>query len=74
MGRSQCKNSFNILKSNITPESCEHTTERLEHSNPEKVEEIDFKCNLMKIMETRKQEVKNSLKEIEEDKQKVKRN
>ena len=67
MGRRQCKNSFNILKSNmITPESNEHTTGRLEHTNPEEVEEINFKRNLVKMMETLQQEVKNSLKEMEE--------
>ena len=49
-----------------TPESSDSSTRRLEHPNPEEVEEIDFKCNLMKMMETLKQEVKNSLKEMEE--------
>lgn len=37
MGRQQCKNSSNNLK-NVTPETREHKTGRLEHPNPEKVE------------------------------------
>ena len=43
-----------------------HSTDRLEDPNPEKVEENDFKYSLMKMMETFKQEVKTSLKEMEE--------
>ncbi|KAK7815479.1 hypothetical protein U0070_005591 [Myodes glareolus] len=67
MGRHQCKNSSSNLKSNmITPESSEHARGRLEHPNPEEVEEIDFKCNVMKVLETIKQDVKNSFKEMEE--------
>ena len=50
----------------ITPESSEQATGRLEHPNPEEVEEIYFKCNIMKVIETLKQEVKNSLKEMDE--------
>ena len=41
----------------ITPESSEHTTGRIEHSNTEEVEEIDFKHNIMKILEDIKQDV-----------------
>ena len=67
MGRCQCKNSSNNLKNNIiTPESSEHTTGRLEYPNPEEVEEIDFKHNIMKVIESLKQDVKNSLKEMDE--------
>ena len=67
MGRCQCKNSSNNLKNNIiTPESSEHTTGRLEYPNPEEVEEIDFKRNIMKVIESLKQDVKNSLKEMDE--------
>ena len=50
----------------ITPESREHTTGRLEHPNPEEVEEIDFKHNILKMIETLKQDMKNSFKETEE--------
>ena len=50
----------------ITPEPSGHTTERLDHPNPEEAEENDFKCNFMKMMETFKEEMKNSLKEMEE--------
>ena len=50
----------------ITPESSEHTTVKLEHSNTEEVEEIDFKHNIMKVVESLKQDVKNSLKEMDE--------
>ncbi|CAO2638382.1 LINE-1 retrotransposable element ORF1 protein [Lemmus lemmus] len=67
MGRRQCKNSSNILKSNMaTPESSGHTTRRLDHPNPEEVEGNNSKCNFMKIMETFKEEVRNSLKEMED--------
>ena len=58
---------LNNLKSNlITPESSEHTSGRLEHPNPEDVQEIDFKRNIMKMIESLKQDVKNYLKEMEE--------
>ena len=50
----------------VTPESSEHATGRHEHPNPEEVEEIDFKRNIMKVRETFKQDVKNSLKEMDE--------
>ena len=74
MDRHQGKNSSDNLKSNmITAESSEHATGRLEHPNPEEVEEMDFKRNLMKMMETLKQEVKNSLKEMEEKTNKKKK-
>ena len=64
--RHQCRNSSNTLKRNmVTPEPSSHTTGRLDHPNTE-VEENNFKCNFMKMMETFKQEVKNSFKEMEE--------
>ena len=44
----------------------QHTTGRLEHPNQKEVEEIDFKHKIMKVFETIKQDVKNSLKEMEE--------
>ena len=54
----------------VTPESRSHSTGRLDHPNPEKVED-DFKCNLMKMMETFKEKMKNSLKEMEEKTNKI---
>ena len=53
IGRRQFKNTSNNLKSiMIIPESSEHVTGRVEHPNPEQVEEIDFKRNIMKVLET----------------------
>ena len=49
----------------VTPEPSGHTTGRLDHPNPEEAEENDFKCNFMKMMETFEEEMKNSLKEME---------
>ena len=50
----------------LTPEYSKHAPARLEHPNPEKVEEINFKRNIMKVIETLKQDVKNSLKEMDD--------
>ena len=50
----------------VQPEPNRCTTGRLDHPNPEDIEENDFKGYLMKMMETFKEEVKNSLKEMEE--------
>ena len=66
MGRHQCKNSSNYLKNNILSESNKHTTGRLQYPNSEEVEEIDLKHNIMKVIESLKQDVKNSLKEMDE--------
>ena len=49
----------------VTLETSGHTTERLDHPNPEEAEENDFKLNFMK-METFKEEMKNSHREMEE--------
>ena len=69
MGRLQCKNFSNNLKGNMTtPDSRDHSTRRLEHPIPKEVEEIDFKQNIMKIIEDLKQEVKNCYKEMEKTK------
>ena len=38
----------------VTQKLSGHTTGRLDHPNPEDVEENDFKCNFMKMMETLK--------------------
>ena len=45
-----------------TPESSENPTGRLEHHNPEEVEEID----IMKVIESLEQDVENSIKEMDE--------
>ena len=50
----------------ITPESSKHATGRLKYPNPEEKEEIDFKCSIVKVIETLKQDEKNSFKEMEE--------
>ena len=46
----------------VPPEPSGHTTGRLDHPNPEDIEENDFKLYLMKMRETFKEEMKNSLK------------
>ena len=71
MGWHQRKKSFNNLKSNlVTPEPSGHSIGRFEHPNPEEAEENNFKCNFMRMMETFKEEMKNSLKEMQENTQK----
>ena len=45
-----------------TPDPNDPTIEGLEHSNPEEVE----KCAIMKAIEAFKQDMKNSLKELDE--------
>ena len=54
-----------------TPEPSGHTTGRFHHSNPEEAGENDFKHSFMKMMETFKEEMKNSLNEMEERKTKI---
>ena len=69
MGRCQCKNSFNNLKSNkIAPEPSGHTTGKPDHPNPEEAEENNIKYHFLKTIETLKEEKRNSLKEIEKKK------
>ena len=63
MGRRQGKNSSNNLKNNMkTPDPSDLTTEGLEHPIPEEVEN----SVIMKAIESLKQGMNNSLKEIEE--------
>ena len=50
----------------VTSEPSGHRTGRLDHTNPE-VKEYDSKCNFRKKMENYKEEVKNFLKEMEEN-------
>ena len=47
------------------------TTARLEHPKADETEENDLKNNLMKMIEAIKEEMKNSLKEIEEKANKI---
>ncbi|KAK7807248.1 hypothetical protein U0070_003248 [Myodes glareolus] len=63
MGRRQGKNSSNNLKSNMkTPDPNDLTKEGLEPLNPEEVE----KSAIMKAIESLKQDMNNSLKELDE--------
>ena len=62
MGRHQCKNSSNTLKNNIkTLDPGDPTIKGLEHLNPD-VE----KSGIMKAIEFLKQDMNNSLKELNE--------
>ena len=63
MGRRQSKTSSNNLKNNMkTPDSNDPTIEGLEHLNPGEVE----KSAIMKAIESLKQDMNNSLKELDE--------
>ena len=63
MGRHQCKNSFNNLKSNkVTPKPGGHSTGRLYNPIPEEAEKKIFECNFMRMMEIFNENIKNSLK------------
>ena len=63
MGRHQGKTSSNNLKNNMkTPDSNDPTIEGLEHLNPEEVE----KSAIMKAIESLKQDMNSSLKELDE--------
>ena len=50
----------------VIPEPRGNTIGRLDHPIPEEIEANDFKYNFMKMMETFKEEIKNSLKEMKE--------
>ena len=63
MGRRQGKTSSNNLKNNMKiSDPNDPTTEGLEHSNPDEVE----KSAIMKAIESLKQDMNNSLKELDE--------
>ena len=63
IGRRQGKTSSNNLKNNMkTPYPNDPTIEGLEHSNPDEVE----KSAIMKAIESLKQDMNNSLKELDE--------
>ena len=48
----------------VTPEPTGHTTGRLDHLNPGEAEQNNFKYNFMRMIETLKEEMKNSLEEM----------
>lgn len=48
----------------VPPEPSGHTTGKCKYPNRGDAEEIDFKCNFMRMMKTFKEEVKNSLTEM----------
>ncbi|XP_059108386.1 uncharacterized protein LOC131901160 isoform X1 [Peromyscus eremicus] len=64
MDRGQCKSTVNNKKHTMVPS--EPTPARPEHPNTEETEEIDLKNDLKKMLEIFKEEMKNSLKELEE--------
>lgn len=55
----------------VETEPSSHTTEIFDHPNPEKAEENFLKCNFMKIMVTFKEQMKNSITEIGEKRNKI---
>lgn len=70
MGRQQGKNTVNNINSNtVAPETNDSTTGRSDHPNEDEAEN-DLKNNFVKKMETLNEELKNSLKRMEEKNQK----
>ncbi|KAL6089413.1 hypothetical protein STEG23_038285, partial [Scotinomys teguina] len=66
MSRHQCKNIGNNTKTYMTPSKpMGSPTARPEHTNAEEAEFIT-KNDLQKVIEALKEEMKNSLKELEE--------
>lgn len=66
INRCQSNKSFNNLKTITTPEPSGHTTGRPDHHNPE-AEENGLKYTFLKMIDTLKEEMKNFLKEMEEE-------
>ena len=67
MGRQQCKNIFDNIESNMAiPKTSGSTTAKLGHPNADETEEYHLKNNFMEMIEALKEEMKNSLKEMEE--------
>ena len=52
----------------ILSETSGHKIGKLDHLSAEEAEKNDFKCNFMRMMETFKEELKNSLKLMEKKK------
>ena len=66
MGR-QGKNTHNTTKSNMTSvKTSDPTTAWPEQPNIDEAEENDLKNNFRRMFETLKEEMRNSLKEVEE--------
>ena len=55
----------------VTQEPSDHTTGRLDHPNPEEVEENGFKLSFMKMLETFRENEKLPLRNRGKDKQKL---
>ncbi|ERE70014.1 olfactory receptor [Cricetulus griseus] len=67
MGRRQYKNTSNNRKTNMTPpESRDSTPARHEHPNTEEAEESNLKNNFVEMIESLKEEIKKSFREMEE--------
>ena len=63
----QDKNTCNITQSSTTAvKRKDPRTTRLEQSNIDEAEENDLKSNFKRMVETLKEEMRNSLKEMEE--------
>ena len=68
MGKRLFQNTSNSIKTNMAPPNPSGlTTRRPEHPNPEETEENDLPYNFIKMTEILKEEMKNSLKEMDEE-------
>ena len=64
----QGKNTLNTTKTNTTPtKTSVSTTTRLEQPSIDEAEENDLKINFRRMFEAPKEEMKNSLKEMEKN-------
>ncbi|ERE91606.1 hypothetical protein H671_1g0824 [Cricetulus griseus] len=67
MRKQQYKNTSNNRKTNMTPpESRDSTPARHEHLNTEEAEESNLKNNFMQMIETLREEIRKSFREMEE--------
>ena len=66
MCRQQGNNTLNNTKTNTAPPETNGSIERPEHSNADEAEENNTKNNFMKMIEALKEEMKISLKEMDE--------
>ncbi|ERE67187.1 GTPase IMAP family member 3-like protein [Cricetulus griseus] len=67
MGRRQYKNTSNNRKTNMMPpESRDSTPVRPKHTNTDGAEENNLKNNFMQIIETLREEMRKSFREMEE--------
>ena len=72
-GRQKGKNTLNNTKSNTTPETSGSIARRPEHHNTDEAEENGTIYGYMKMIKAIKEEMKNSLKEMEEKTKKIRR-